>query len=125
SHRPRRVRPAARSRTSAGRSRCDPFPGSCTSLSSQRQSLRWNLEPVYRAEDGRGKRAILQQVARDPLHILQRDALDALERLVEPEVPVKVDLLASQMRHAARGALEIQHQAALQVILGAPQLRFR
>src|SRR6476469_6972257 len=65
--------------------RCDPFPGSCTSLSSQRQSLRWNLQAVDRSENGGRQRSVLQQVAGDTLHVSLRDAFDAFQRLVEPE----------------------------------------
>ena len=44
------------------------------------------------------------------------------ERFVEAELPIEVDLLPRQVRHAARGVLEAQHEAALQVILRALQL---
>ena len=63
-----------------------------------------------------------EQIDGDALHVVRRDALDALQRLVEPELAIEVDLLPGQMRHAARRVLEAQHEAALQVILRALQL---
>src|SRR5262249_45384010 len=41
------------------------------------------------------------------------------------ELPVEVDLLPGQMRHATRCALEVQHKAALEMILRAPQFGLR
>ena len=55
----------------------------------------------------------------------QRHALDAFERFVEAELAIEVDLLPREVRHPARRALEVQHQAALEMILGAPQLGVR
>ena len=63
--------------------------------------------------------------ARDALNVIGRDALDARERFVEAEMAIEVDLLSRQMRHPAGRVLETQHQAALEVILGAPQLGVR
>jgi hypothetical protein len=51
------------------------------------------------------------------VQILHRHAFDALECLVKAELPVEVDFLAREVRHAARGALEIQHEAALEMVL--------
>ena len=48
-----------------------------------------------------------------------RHPLDALERLVEPELPIEVNLLPRHVGHAAGGVLQAQHQAALEMILRA------
>src|SRR4051812_26043581 len=69
-----------------------------------------------------GKRSIREQILRDPLHVGVCHALDPAKRLVETEVAIEVDLLASEMRHPARGVLEAQHQTALEVILRTSQL---
>ena len=45
-----------------------------------------------------------------------------MERLVQAELAIEVDLLPRQVRHAARRVLEAQHQAALEVVLRALQL---
>ena len=50
----------------------------------ERQPLRRNLQAVDGAEHGRRQRAVLQQVARDALHVVLRHPLDAFQRLVEP-----------------------------------------
>ena len=47
--------------------------------------------------------------------------LDSRQRLVHIEQPIEIDHLTRQIRHAARRALETQHQAALQVILGCAE----
>ena len=78
-----------------------------------------------RAQHGGGQRPVREQIARDALHVRVGHALDARERLIEPEMAIEVDLLPRQVRHAAGGVLQAQHQAALEMILGAPQLRDR
>ena len=56
------------------------------------------------------------------LHIRRGHTFDALQRFVQAELAIEVDLLPGQVRHAARRVLEAQHEAALQVILRALEL---
>src|SRR4051812_24800431 len=93
-------------------------------MSSERELIARHLAR-RRADHGRGQRAVREEIARDAGHVLGGDALDARERLVEPEVTLEVNLLPRQVRHPAGGVLEAQHQAALEMILGAAQLRVR
>ena len=60
-----------------------------------------------------------------PHHGVLGDRINGRQHAVERLALVAVDVLAGQMRHAARGALETEHQTALQVILRALQLARR
>src|SRR5687768_14098884 len=125
-------------RTSAGRSRCDPFRGSYTAGSScqparldpdtpclsKREALPRNLQAVDGTQHGRRQRSFAEQIAGDALYVVAGHPLDAFQRLVEPELAIEVDLLPGEVGHPARGALEVQHQAALEVVLGPLELRF-
>ena len=75
-----------------------------------------------RPEHRRTERSVREQIPGDPLHVVGRHPLDAFERFVEREVMVEVDVLPGEVRHAAGGALQAEHEAALQVILRPPQL---
>ena len=134
SPRPPRSRRAARSRSDAGRSRSAPSRGGCSAESSHRDRLSSQVEPSRAESASRStlpstvaaSDAVREQIA--PPRAARRPRVTRsmpCERLVEAELPVEVDLLPRQVRHAARGVLEAQHQAALQVILRALQLRVR
>src|SRR6187399_96777 len=88
-------------------------------ISTQVQPFPRNLQAVHVSQHGRRHGLIAEQVCRHPLHVVGRHPADADEGFVETELPIEVDLLPGQMRHAAGGVLEAQHQAALQVILRA------
>ncbi len=130
SRRRRRARRAARSRTGAGRSRSRPSPDGCSAESCDRQilsrsgvdaapasTLPEHASPTSApfANRSRATRCTSSAVTRSMPASVSSSA----------ELPVEVDLLAREVRHAARRVLEAQHQAALQVILRAPQLRVR
>src|SRR5205823_10980469 len=60
--------------------------------------------------------------ARDAGHVVAGDGLDPADDLVQGEPPLEVDLLASEVAHPAARVLEGEHEAALEVVLGPPQL---
>src|SRR5687767_9545411 len=93
--------------------------------SSEQKPFPGNLEAVDRAEHGGRQGLVGKQVACHAQDVVLSHALHALERFVQAEVPVEVDLLPRQVRHPARRALEVQHQAALEMILRALQLGVR
>src|SRR5204863_914144 len=99
-----------------------PCPGGRNAESIQFEPLSRNLQAVDVAEDRGGERPVLEQIAGDALHVGGGDALDALKRFVEPELPVEIDLLPRNVGHAAGRVLEAEHQTALEVIFGALQL---
>src|SRR5262245_32205699 len=76
------------------------------------------LQPVHISQDRRRQRVVPEEIDGDALQLLRSDPLDPSQRLVEAELPVEVDLLPREVRHAAGRVLETQHQAALEVILG-------
>ena len=68
------------------------------------------------------QRPVGEEPIREPEHVLCRHLLDRRQHLVEAEGVIAIHLLPREVRHAARRALEAEHQRALQVILGAAQL---
>ena len=70
SHRQPRVRPGARFRTCAGRSRCGPSPGACSGESSERELLLLDLQAVDVAEHGHAERAVRKKLARQPRNVV-------------------------------------------------------
>src|SRR3954466_8380130 len=66
-------------------------------MSTERKPLLRKLEAVHGAKNGRRNRTVGEQIARHPLDVARRHALDAFQRLVESELPVEVDLLAREM----------------------------
>src|SRR6187549_931897 len=92
-------------------------------MSAERKPLLWKLEAVHGTEHGRRESTVGEQIARHTLDVGRGHPLDPFECLVETELTVEVDFLTGEVRHPRGRALEVQHQAALQMILGAAQLR--
>src|SRR6185369_4223117 len=86
-----------------------------SSLAPQIQLGPRELQAVLLSQHRGAERSVREQVARDADDVLGRDALDALDCLVETELAVEVNLLPREVRHAAGRALEAQHQAALEM----------
>ena len=63
----------------------------------------------------------VEERLRDPLHVAGGHRFDALHQFVQREEAAEVHLLARQVRHAAGGGFQAQHQRALQMVLGPPQ----
>src|SRR5215831_19719859 len=99
--------PAATFRSGAGRSRFAPCQGAYNVESLiQIEPLPRNFQPVDIPEHGRRERAVPEQVAGNALHVSHRDLLDACQCFVQTKLPIEVDLLTREMRHAARRAFE-------------------
>src|SRR4029079_2105510 len=109
----------------SGQLRVESQKPQASSLAPQIQLGSRELQAVLLSKHRGAERSVREQVARDADDVFGRDALYALDRLVEAELAVEVDLLPREVRHAAGRALEAEHQAALEMILGAPQLRVR
>src|SRR5687768_15872546 len=82
---------------------------------TKREPLSWNLQPVHGTEHSRGQGTVGEKIPGHALDVGAGDPLDAFERFVQTKLAIEVDLLTRQMRHPARRAFEIQHQATLQM----------
>src|SRR6185503_7059165 len=76
-------------------------------------------------DDRRDKIAPLQQIHGHSLHVVHRDALDRVQHFIEREMAAEGHVLAREVRHATRRTLEVQHEAALEVIFRATELAVR
>ena len=61
--------------------------------------------------------AVVQQIGGNALHVVRRNPLHPVDHFIETELAVKVDFLTREVRHAARCALESQHEAPLEMVL--------
>src|SRR4029453_12252956 len=86
-------------------------------FSAKRQAFPWKLQTVDGTEHRRRQGVIGEQIVRNALEVLARHTLDAFERFIQAKLTVEVNFLPGQMRHATGGALQVQHEATLQVIL--------
>src|SRR4030095_6334633 len=80
------------------------------------EPLRRQLPPVVRAHDGRPHRPVDEEILGHTPHVGGADSLDAIEGLVQAELAVEIDLLASPVRHAAPRCLPDPPPGPLQKI---------
>ena len=65
-----------------------------------------------------------QQLARDGVHLVERDLVDLAEGVLDAAVFAVVELAAADAVHPRTGILEPEHQPAAQRTLGDPAFRF-
>src|SRR5947199_2922202 len=77
------------------------------------------------SERGQDEAVLVEEVGDERLHLLVADGVDRREHGVDREERAQVHLVLGEPIHPARRRLERQHQAALQMILGASELLLR
>src|SRR2546422_865793 len=76
-------------------------------------------------ERGQDEAVLVEELGDERLHLLVADGVDRREHGVDREERAQVHLVLGEPIHPARRRLERQHQAALQMILGASELLLR
>src|SRR5439155_1217664 len=87
--------------------------------------LAREVAAIEGSERGQDESVLVEEVGDERLHLLVTDGVDRREHGVDREERAQVHLVLGEPIHPARRRLERQHQAALQMILGASELLLR
>src|SRR6058998_1668151 len=123
---PRRPRRAKHeNRASRRTSRVGGFGGPCRGPPISTMQFAREVAAIEGSERGQDEAVLVEEVGDERLHLLVADGVDRREHGVDREERAQVHLVLGEPIHPARRRLERQHQAALQMILGASELLLR
>src|SRR5439155_1628340 len=114
------MEPQARSRRESG-----GLGGPCRGPPTSTMLLAREVAAIQGPERGQDEAVLVEEVGDERLDLLVADGVDRREHGVDREERAQVHLVLGEPIHPARRRLERQHQAALQMILGASELLLR